>query len=130
MRDMVKKRRNKRMTGELHYAHKLTPKNVSEIRNGLANKAATIKDYAAKFGVNFMTIYHVARGKSWDTLPGPRLRVRPVRNLSVQDVVEIRALCQQGMTQTEVADKFGIWQATVSQIRRGIKRKDVPLCPI
>lgn len=127
MRDMVRKKRNKPNLGEKNHLAKLTAGDVLFIRYELAVRGRTISSLADQFHTSFQAIYNAATGKVWKHIGGPLIEKRVVRKLSVDDVLAIRRLNREGMKQTDIACKFGIYPGTVSGIIRGRKRKDVPL---
>ncbi len=126
MRDMVARGRNKPMNGTLNHLAKLDAQKVLNIRTSVSNGTATIGQLAELYGTSFQSIYQVARGRVWNEVGGPLLSKREVRHLSVREVVEIRQMVAAGERQVEIASRFGIHQATVSNVARRVKRKDVP----
>ena len=62
------KKKNRCVRGEEHWEHKLTDKDVMEIRRIWANRV-TQTALAEKYGVSIMTIHSAISGKSWRHLP-------------------------------------------------------------
>lgn len=128
MQDMVARARHKPRFGALNNLTKLSDSGVIEIKQALV-AGVPIKEIAEKHGVSFQAIYQIARGRSRKSVgPTMALEVRPCRKLSREDVLSIRDMNRREIKQKIIASVFGIWPATVSQIVRGVKRKDVPIC--
>lgn len=127
MAEMVARKRNKPLIGTLNPLAKLTEQKVLDIRTRLFHKTATIEQLAIEYGLTFQGVYHVARGQVWTSVGGPLLAKRQVRNLSTEEVIDIRRRAALGEPQTLIAESYGIWPATVSNIVRGVKRLDVPM---
>lgn len=129
MRDMVSRNRHRPRFGLDNNLGKLSDGEVREIKAHLQLKTRTIKELAAIYRVSFQAIYRIGRGQARGLIGGgtPVINLRPVRHLTEQDVLEIRRRVASGERQRRIADDFGIWQATVSQIARGVKRRDVSM---
>ena len=132
MLEMVARNRHKPRFGLANNLGKLSDDQVIEIRNHLQGKTRTIKSLADEHHVTFQSIWRIGRGLARQSFGEPVIHERPVHKLSVEEVIDIRTRAKAGETQTSIAESYGIWPATVSNIVRGVKRKDVPLaldCP-
>ncbi len=128
MADMVARGRNKVFLGASNNLTKLTDEQVIEIKEALQKCWPPISELANKYNVSFQCIWRIGVGLSRQHV-GPSGRLinpKPVRKLSVEEVMQIRKRVSLGELQSRIADEFGIWPATVSQIARLVKRKDVP----
>jgi hypothetical protein len=65
--DAVRKGRNAKTFGERHGNHKLTKRQVEEIRQLCQTRTMTQKNIAKRFGVCESTVYYVAIGERWKT---------------------------------------------------------------
>ena len=115
--------------GERHGQAKLTDAQAREI-HALVQKT-TVSEVARRFGVSVSVVHHIATGKRWkhlglEPLPGFRHNLahrgeqNPSAKLTASQVAEIRARYQAGgITQAELARKYGVTQVLVSRIVLG-----------
>lgn len=99
---------------------KLTNHEVSTIRErSISGDLHTT--LAHEFGVAFSTITNIVRGRRWrDDLYQSASRRRPgVPKLSDESAQSIRALYSDGATQKELSVRYGVSQATISNVVRG-----------
>jgi hypothetical protein len=54
--------------GEKHPLHKLTEKQVLDIKKALADNSCSTAELARKYGVAYMTVYSIKRGYNWKYL--------------------------------------------------------------
>lgn len=104
--------------GETASRAKLTEGNVVDIRK-LAGELSTRK-LAARFGVGKSTITQILDGKTWKHLPpvGDHARRRghgtwAKRKLTSMDLISIMEQHKTGVSQSELARRFGVRQSTV-----------------
>lgn len=91
------------------------------------------KDIAAKYGVKVCTIsdYVSGRSKPWATDEAQRAeiikakRTKPSAVLDREKVIEIKSLIANGVSGLEIARRFGVHKATVSDIKVGKCWRDV-----
>jgi predicted DNA-binding protein (UPF0251 family) len=108
---------------------KLDEAKVSQILNELSKpNPMSSRQLADLHQVSHTAINIIRRGITWKTLERPRSMQKPgppkgssncSAKLSEKDVVQIRQLAAEGMTQAIIARRFGISQTTVSAILRG-----------
>lgn len=103
---------------------KLSEAQVAEIKALYGE--LTQQELADRYGVSIYAISCIIRGKTWKHVLGgstsseeARLRRKRARKLTAEDVRMIRALYAQGMTQRELAERFGVGQTTISAVVRG-----------
>ena len=107
---------------------KLTNAQVIEIRRLLVEGVPQTK-IAEQFGVTQGTISHIYRGATWPTLSERAAEVARVRatrapngrstKLSTEDVLRVRTMLREGVSQAKVAQHFGVSQALVCKINTG-----------
>lgn len=127
LEDMVSRNRHRPKLGEENPHAKLNSEAVLDIRNSIINNTSGFQELADKYSTTFQCIYQVARGKSWKQVGGTLLSKRKVVNLSKEDVINIRHLDAWGASRREIADRYKIHTAVVSNIVRGVKRRDCPM---
>lgn len=107
-------------TGD-HATASLTPDEVVEIRERCAAEDVTQTELADEFDVDTATVSNVVRGKSYPSFGGPRTK----GNLTPDEAAEIRErYANEDVTQTELADEFGVTGGTVCHIVHGDTHKD------
>jgi DNA-binding XRE family transcriptional regulator len=109
--------------------HKLNEEQVAEIRERIA-AGATGPELAPIYGVSKGTIINAAYGDKWKGMSGPppveRPKIRrPHAKLSRPQVDEIRRLRAAGMTQVEIASRFGVSRRNIGAICQGRSWTDV-----
>ena len=98
------------------------------------------------FGKPYQTIQQINNGRNWEDIePADKVsseyqrqldehlksggRRAVGKRLSNQEVAEIKALCNRGMTQKFAASIYGVSDAMIGLIMRGLSRETVePLC--
>lgn len=126
--DMMKKGRHKPQIGSKHAKSKTDEETVLKIRTTIADGTETVDSWSVKLNMSFQGVYRIATGISWKHVGGPLLKKRLDRKEhSKEDVLEWRRLYAQGVTQTEIAKRFGVKQSTVSYYVRGKQRQDVEM---
>lgn len=126
VKDAIAKGRHWSPKGSENYLSKLNEESVLAIREGLKKGTFTIQQVADRYSISFQAIYQMALGNTWTHVGGPLLAKRVVRNLSVDEVLEIRRLAREGTKGIDIAAKFGIHPATASDIINRKRRRDVP----
>jgi uncharacterized protein YerC len=76
----------------------------------------TLKSIAARFGVSGVTVGHIARGKTFKALEGPRT---PSERLKPADVQAIRRLRRDGVAPQVIATRFEVSWYTIRRILTG-----------
>lgn len=127
MRYMVEAGRNNPARGQQQHCSKFTDEEIPSVREAICSGKISINDVAKQRGTSFQCVYQMAVGNTWNHVGGPLLSKREVRDLSKEEVWDIRIRCKNGEKQSEVAASYQIWPAVVSNIVRGVKRKDVPM---
>lgn len=126
-RDRANKGRSNPAVGERSGHAKLTWDGVAAIRERYAHGGIRYKDLAAQYGVDEGTIKSVIQAKSWrgkDTvdlsLGTPNGERSGTSKLTWESVAEIRRLYASGeANQEQLAQRYDVIQATISQIVRG-----------
>lgn len=112
-------------------ARKLTEDEVMEIKKMLINNVPR-KDIIQRFDINKQTLSRIERNKchshvhvdGWDEYLNKRNGIK--RNkLTDDDVVQIKKLLIQGVSQEEIAKKFNVKRATIGNISRNANWKHV-----
>lgn len=130
MRDSVQKGRAKfpkPRRGEANNKAKLTWPLVREVRRAyLAGE--TLSSLSRRLDVARSTLREVVDAKTWaeGATPIPRQKWT-FRFLSDAEVVAIRAMYAQGVTQVALAREYNSNQGYISNLIRGKTRKDLPL---
>lgn len=125
MQEMVSRKRHKPRFGLDNNLGKLTDEAVISICDHLRNKTRTIGQLAKDHNVTFQCIWRIGRGHGRSGFGDAVIELRPVRKLSVEDVMDMRQRALNGESQTAIAASYGVWPANVSSIVRGVKRRDV-----
>lgn len=131
MRDKVEKGRHARGTTsgpkkhpgkyprrEKHYSAKLSTEAVAKIRRlyrGRWSCGPTMDEFAKEFGVSRSTVADALKGSCWGGSEARKVDERV--KLSGEDLAQIRGLYKgrgAGPTQTELATRYGVTQATIS----------------
>jgi hypothetical protein len=116
-----KKQHGTAPVGEQNPASVLTEEQVLEIRRLYATGGYTKRDIAQAFGISATHAVALIHGDSWGHLPGATTEEKQKPKLDADSVREIRRLyAEGGMSQREIASRFGIFQTMVSHI---IKRR-------
>jgi DNA-binding MarR family transcriptional regulator len=130
--DMVSKDRWGGPSGEGHFNTQLTFLQVLEIRRRYANGEGHQYQLAEEYGVSQSTVSRIVRGEVWAEASGPVGPGRPHRGgrhhhakLSTDQVREIREkYATGGITQRDLAERYGVSTKHISEILRGNKRKE------
>jgi plasmid maintenance system antidote protein VapI len=116
MGDMMRKGRGR---------SKLSVEEVVRIKNLFRCGKRSMGSLAREFGVTQQAIRNLIRGESWLGV-GVNLKVMSKKvimkspaKLTAEQVVEIRGLLESGVTQTEIAERFGVSRRTIYAIREG-----------
>lgn len=113
----------KRVKGKLHKAHRLAWVNAKgDIPEGLFvchhcdNRACVNVEhlFLGTNSDNMKDMYNKGRGNNFFKDNPPNAKLKP------EDVVLIKQLRQEGKTQQEVGDLFGVDRSLISQIDRGL----------
>lgn len=123
--DMVDRDRQRK--GETHQTAKLSDANALEIVR-LVEGGTTHREIAGRFGISRGYVSEVARGLKRKHL-GETAEYSPTANkrrgsssnfakINEASVLEIRRMLESGIKQKEIAEKFGVDQTLVSQIKR------------
>lgn len=129
LHDMISKGRKVVRTATGRMTSKLREHDVRKIQQLLLEESLTGRDIARQFGVSEHTIKNIKHGKSWSHLTAPlagrmqerkqvilRGERRGHAKLTTENVLRIRELARQGLTQREIAEQFGVVPQTVSKI--------------
>lgn len=120
MQDMVAKGRDNGPKGVANGCSKYTDADVLQIKLWLS-EGKTVKEVAQHFNVTFQSVYQIGRCQSWQHI-APELGQTIKQRLFVTTpdrIDEIHRLKNEvGLTQSQIADRLGMWQATVSKILR------------
>ena len=112
---------------------KLNEQKVKDIKVRLMN-GATLKELANEYSVSLEAISGISQNRSWlhvevegwnDYINRKKLK-QPKRKLSHAEVIEIREMLGSNNNSiTRIAEKFGIYTSTVSNIKLGKTHKQV-----
>lgn len=108
--DMVS--RNRIARGETSGTAKLTAKQVIAIRKD----DRTRSDIAADFGVSTTMVNNIKSGKAWRHLAGEVVPAKAAGKITAEIAAEIR---DANGRQVDIAERYGVSQVLVSQIKRG-----------
>lgn len=118
--DMVAKKRHD--FGEDHYNHQLTEEQIVEVRR-LKAEGVTYDELERQFGVGRGPLHRIVTGKSWKHVDAPVLaKTKKLHRLSDEEVREVRCLRALGIGLAWIGATYGVSEATVSTIARGIRR--------
>ena len=118
------------MKGSRNKAAKITEVEAEEIKLALS-EGLTGKDLSEKYGITEGSVNKLKYGETWGhvrpdltcILPAGFRRRKGSENrsakLTEQDVLQIRQLCLQGVSQAKVAESFAISKGSVGNIVRG-----------
>ncbi|QNF29641.1 GIY-YIG nuclease family protein [Metabacillus elymi] len=112
-------------TIKLNFKNNLDPfKDVIEIKR-LLNMGYKVKDLAEKFTVNYRTISSIKNNIIWRNV-GEEIKIhRRRKRLTKQNVISIKRLIEQGLSNKEIAEKYNTLRSTISDIRRGHSWKHI-----
>ena len=111
--------------GEEVLNSKLKEKDVIYIRRQL-NSGLRLTDICKEFpNISVSTIHNAAIGKTWAHVNEPFFKPRKAVKLTKENVIEIRSLLNENISQTEIAIRYSIDPSTVSNIKTGKRRKNV-----
>lgn len=111
--------------GSRNAGSKLREEDVIEIRRLHISGCYTRSDLSRIFGVSENRIGMIITGRAWKHVFGPIAPItpnqgeRPGSKLTASDVREIRRFSFQGVRRFELADKYGVSSATISNIVLG-----------
>ena len=123
-----RKKMSEAQLGDKSWKSKLTEANVIEIKILLRDKIMTQKEIAKKFNVGYITINSINKEKRWWWVLVPGFESRKTRyeskptnaKLTVSQVQEIKTLLKNsGLTQKEIAEKFGVTVQSITLINTG-----------
>jgi hypothetical protein len=120
---LIKASRENKAKGEKSGKTKLTEKEVFQIRN-LYNKGEDIKKIAFNFNISENGVYSICSGRTWKDSFNYNLRKKS--KLNKKQLEEIKKLRKEGWKNVDIANKFKITDAYVSQICLG-RRKVIRL---
>jgi len=101
---------------------KLTENDVLAIRQERAN-GASYHSIASKYGITRDPVSKTCQGIYYSHVGGPITDMHLRYKLSDDDIIEIRQLlATTSLTQTEIAEQYGVNKSTISNIYTG-KRK-------
>lgn len=104
--------------GEDNHLSVLNSDEVLQI-NKMINDGIEYKDIASEFNISDVTICDIKRGKTWGWLTGREQKERR-KEIGPEIVKQVYKLAKEGkIYQKEIAKKFGISQAHVSEILNG-----------
>jgi len=107
-RDMVSKGRQNKACGENASRAILTEQDVRAIRRS----HATYRELARRHSVSASTIKSAAQGTNWRHVRTPTVR----RQLTAQQVCQIRRASEVGVSGRELARRHGVSESTISMI--------------
>jgi transposase len=116
--------RHRLVYGEVHHASLLSDVD-RRIGYDLLLSGVSVREVAKRLGVSHQAISDLNQGKlkGYPKLAMPRQRLRgsqiPVAKLSEPEVLEIKRLLADGVSQYAIAKRFRVRQTTVSAIKRG-----------
>lgn len=115
--------------GAQFWNSRLTEEQAIEILNAWASGAKTQGQLAREYCVQQGSISALVNGRTWRHLPRPASAIaRPERawtakgenkkaaKLTAQKVIEIRALFESGISQPEIAKRFGVRATAISNV--------------
>jgi hypothetical protein len=98
---------------------KLTEEAVLEIIECLKNKQSII-DTAKQFGVSAAAVSNIWHGRTWKHLKRDLPETKNYQGkLTVSDIPVIRGLFKKGLTDSEIASRYGLHKASIYNIRVG-----------
>jgi len=104
---------------------KLTIEQVKEIKHVLTKNKIKMKDIAKLFGVSFITISAINRGKQWLWVKIPNFRPAKRigwKKLNDTQVRQIRIMLSAGVNRKSIAKKFDVAVSTIYAIGSGRRR--------
>lgn len=107
--------------GEKNPRTRLSDVQVRQLRE-LAAAGEDLQALAAEFGITPASVTQLVTGKYRKAAGGPIREAKPRSKLSNKDVVEIRRLVGSGVTQAEVARRYGVHPSHISDVISGRRR--------
>lgn len=124
--DMIEKGRANYARGSQSGAAKLMEQDVVTIRQ-MADNGIALKIIASIYSLDGSTISGIVHGKYWSHVEGPlqeSLKIRGDRHnlakLTSENIPTIYTMHKAGITQKVIASFFGVTQATISCVLRGV----------
>jgi DNA-binding XRE family transcriptional regulator len=116
-----------------HKNQKVSIENVEKIRNMYATGEFTQQELATMFNVARQTITQITLGNVFKDVDGERTKnfdktvsgSQQVTKKKRQQILQIRALYEKGLTQAQLAKLFGVSQMNISYVVRGIYFSEV-----
>lgn len=118
MDDMVNKGRSNNISGEEHYAAKLTLVQVGEIRRLYNTENYTMRQLADKFNVSAVNIDRILQNKIWYDKNYIKINIKK-GNIKLSRTIadDIRRLYATGKyTRKQLVDKFNVSKSTINDI--------------
>jgi plasmid maintenance system antidote protein VapI len=110
--------------GEQNPMSKLSSDDVAKIKKLWESGTVTQREIAGQLGVTSNHIWHILKGRRW--AHAERINDESVirragaahykSKFSDDDIVAIRNLARHGVSQREIADRYGVRQSTISAI--------------
>lgn len=117
--EVKEKCRQSKIYGKTNTA-KLIEQQVEEIKIILSKELINRRTLAKQYNITVDAIDDIISGHTWSYVrPDLKSLVNTIHKLSKEDVIEIKTLALQNVSQSEIAKKFNICQQTVSDIIRG-----------
>ena len=105
--------------GEDSVVAKLTEADVLRIVDCMIAKMSVVET-AKMFGMSAAAISHIWNGKTWKHVKRPLQVTKNYKGkLSATDIPLIRGMFEEGLTDTQIAAKYGLASASIGNIRRG-----------
>jgi hypothetical protein len=126
--DMLSKGRNNRqprVSGEKHFATKLTTEQVIQLRREYIEEPQPLAVFAAKYCTSLQTVWRIVHGKTWKHTQSPlapdvRLTQGERNNqskLTAKQVIAIRTEYASGNTKLQdIASRYGVSPQTIHAI--------------
>jgi DNA-binding transcriptional regulator YdaS (Cro superfamily) len=107
--------------GEKNPMTKLSDVQVRQLRE-LAAAGEDLRSLAAEFGITPASVTQLVCGRFRLAAGGPIREAKPRQKLSNEDVVKIRRLAAGGVSQTEIARRYGVHPSHICKTLAGQRR--------
>ncbi|MFA7709416.1 MAG: VOC family protein [archaeon] len=122
------KEKNKHVkSGENNWCSKLTDNDVIEIKRIFKNKEMNCADIAKKYNIGKTAIYDIKNNKTWKYIDENGNIDYNIKNktLTKDNVIEIKKMLNENISNNEIAKNFNISNTTISDIDTGKYWKNI-----
>ena len=104
--------------GERSYLAKLTEEDVKDI-SVLHSQGVSCEELSKQFGITPGGISGILSGRTWKHVSREIFQIKFKAKLTPTDIPKIREMFVKGLSNTEIAEKFGVARGTIQQVRSG-----------